>query len=391
MTSAHTLPAHPNLQYLKKLAKRQVAADRKAGKTTSLALAQLALARQYGFTSWPKLKAHVIQSGTPIDMPQVFRDVMKAIVRRNNEALIELIQKAPDVVNQTGPHPQWGGRPQPLHVAIETGNTFAFKTLLNAAADINGNNEKYDRWSPLMLAIHWKRNEMRDELLRRGATIDLIAALMLKDDRRVTRLMKDASALNGPFANDATPLHFARTLKSAQLLLARGVDSAAKNKYGNTAAEIWAKAKPRSAALMRLAKSLGVENHLTLFQAVEQGRLTAVRIMLRQGADPNSRFTTGSKHMLLHAAAWNGDLAMAKLLVSCGAEVSAIDEEHKTTPAHWARHALKVLDRKSCGPVAEYLENLMANAKSPAPAGRTRSPQARGKRSGKTHRRGGGG
>ena len=39
-----------------------------------------------------------------------------------------------------------------------------------------------------MRAVHWKRAEMRDELIRCGATIDLIAALMLGDDRRVTRL-----------------------------------------------------------------------------------------------------------------------------------------------------------------------------------------------------------
>jgi hypothetical protein len=30
-----------------------------------------------------------------------------------------------------------------------------------------------------MLAVHWKRTKMRDELVRGGATIDLIAALMM--------------------------------------------------------------------------------------------------------------------------------------------------------------------------------------------------------------------
>jgi ankyrin repeat protein len=366
VAEANSLPARPNLDFLKKLAKRQVAADRKIGKTTSLALAQLAIARQYGFASWTKLKAHITEAPALINMPRVFRDVMKAIVRRNNEQLIQLLQKAPEVVNQTGPHPEWGGRPQPLHVAIETGNVFAFKTLLDAGANIDGNNETYDRWSPLMLAIHWKRNAMRDELIHRGARIDLLAALMMKDDRRAAKLLKDPSALKGPFANNATPLHFARTLKSAQLLLARGIDPTAKNKYGNTAAEIWAKAKPRSAGLMRLAKSLGAQNQVNIFQAVEQGRLTATRKMLGKSADPNSRFATGSKHTLLHAAAWNGDLAMAKLLVSRGADVHAVDQEHKTTPARWARIALQVHERKTCGPVAEYLESLMTTSKTSA-------------------------
>jgi len=64
----------------------------------------------------------------------------------------------------------------------------AFERLLDAGANVDGDNQHYDGWSPLMRAVHWKRAEMRDELIRCGATIDLIAALMLGDDRRVTRL-----------------------------------------------------------------------------------------------------------------------------------------------------------------------------------------------------------
>jgi ankyrin repeat protein len=356
MSQPKPLPARPNLQYLKKLAKRRAAADRKAGRTTSLALAQLALAREHGFSSWRAMKAHV---ASPINFSHVFRDVMKAIVRRDNDALTRLIALAPEVVNRTGPHPEWGGRPQPLHVAIETGNAFAFQSLLDAGAEINGDNKQYDRWSPLMLAIHWKRRAFRDELIRRGAHIDLIAALMMKDDSRVLRLLKIPAALTGPFVNNATPLHFARTAKSARLLIARGVDPSVKNKYGRTAADVWAQQKPRSATLMRLAQSFGTTSSLDIFQAVEQGRLTAVRNMLRKGADANSRFPTGSKGTLLHAAAWNGDLPMVRLLVARGANVNAIDEEHKKTAAHFARHALKTFDRKSCAAVAEYLEELM--------------------------------
>jgi ankyrin repeat protein len=356
MPQAHSLPPRPNLEYLKKLAKRRVAVDRKSGKPSTLALAQLTLAREYGFASWRKLRESI---GTPVNLPHVFRDVMKAIVRRENEALERLIALTPEIVNHTGPHPEWGGRPQPLHVAIETGNLFAFRTLLGAGADINGDNLRFDRWSPLMLAVHWKRKAFRDELVKRGARIDLIAALMMKDDRRVARLLKDPAALAGPFANDATPLHFARTLKSARLLIARGVDAGAKNKYGLAATEVWARQKPRPAGLMRLAKTFGAAPDTSLFEAVEQGRLTAVRNMLRKGGDANARFPAGSKQTLLHLAAWNGDLAMVKLLVARGADVHAVDEEHKTTPSHWARLAFKLFERKGCDAVAEYLEALM--------------------------------
>src|SRR5882724_407671 len=49
------LPQHPNLRHLKDQAKDLL----KSGGAESLTSAQLKIARQYGFASWPKLKAHV--------------------------------------------------------------------------------------------------------------------------------------------------------------------------------------------------------------------------------------------------------------------------------------------------------------------------------------------
>src|ERR1700689_1234266 len=53
--AARPLPDRPNLRHLKDQAKDQL----KAGHARSLSDAQLQIARQYGFPSWPKLKAHV--------------------------------------------------------------------------------------------------------------------------------------------------------------------------------------------------------------------------------------------------------------------------------------------------------------------------------------------
>jgi Ankyrin repeat len=52
---ARQLPANPDLRHLKDQAKDLL----KAGQAESLARAQFQIARQYGFASWPKLKAHV--------------------------------------------------------------------------------------------------------------------------------------------------------------------------------------------------------------------------------------------------------------------------------------------------------------------------------------------
>lgn len=53
--SPRPLPDHPNLRHLRDQAKALL----KAGDAATLAAAQFNIARQYGFASWPKLKAHV--------------------------------------------------------------------------------------------------------------------------------------------------------------------------------------------------------------------------------------------------------------------------------------------------------------------------------------------
>jgi ankyrin repeat protein len=55
MSEPRSLPQRPNLRYLRDEAKRR----RKAGEFPSIAVAQLALAREYGFRSWPRLKFYV--------------------------------------------------------------------------------------------------------------------------------------------------------------------------------------------------------------------------------------------------------------------------------------------------------------------------------------------
>ena len=57
------LPPNPNLEHLKKQAKALLEKLRQQNANATLVDAQHALAREYGFPSWPKLKAHV-EAGT---------------------------------------------------------------------------------------------------------------------------------------------------------------------------------------------------------------------------------------------------------------------------------------------------------------------------------------
>ena len=65
--------------------------------------------------------------------------------------------------------------------------------------------------------------------------------------------------------------------------------------------------------------------------AAEGNRLGAVTLMADLGFDLD-RGTGGSP---LHMAAWHGHLAMATLLVRCGAKASVTDAEGRT-PLDWA-------------------------------------------------------
>ena len=56
---SRNLPNRPNLEFLKKEAKSLLETLQRSDPAAQLADAQYALAREYGFNSWPKLKAHV--------------------------------------------------------------------------------------------------------------------------------------------------------------------------------------------------------------------------------------------------------------------------------------------------------------------------------------------
>src|SRR5690606_17431596 len=106
-----------------------------------LADAQLAVAREYGFSSWRKLKAEVDRMAASTGRP-ASEDAVAAFLRDVGTGQIDKVRAAiaaaAEIVNAVGPHPFWGGRPQALHVAIEAGRREIFDLLLDSGADPNG-------------------------------------------------------------------------------------------------------------------------------------------------------------------------------------------------------------------------------------------------------------
>jgi hypothetical protein len=66
---SRNLPARPNLEYLKKEAKERLDDLRRSDPRAQLADAQFAVAQEYGYASWPKLKAHVEAASAALQNP----------------------------------------------------------------------------------------------------------------------------------------------------------------------------------------------------------------------------------------------------------------------------------------------------------------------------------
>jgi len=383
-----SLPPRPNLEWLRKTAKEHLTRLKADHPATKLAEAQLAVAREYGFTSWRALKAHVIRQNASPDAArdEGVRRFFQLVGTGQTAVVRAVLQAEPRLVHAIGPHPFWGGRPQALHVAIEADRREMFDLLLDQGADVNGSNDQYDRWSPLMLAIQRNRTEMRDELLRRGARVGLLEGLMLGDDARVEELLRDGR-LPDVTPNDGSILAFARTPLAIDRLIALGAPVTRADRWGATPIEAMSRLGARGQALVAHMIARGVpaspqeyarlgdldalrrlhgadpwvSRRAPVMMAAVDGRHHAVvEWLIEQGGNVNARSDATSRHTALHAAAWNGDLKMVELLVQAGAETDSLDDQYRATPRGWAETSIEVTNNAACRTVAEFLRKTGA-------------------------------
>jgi uncharacterized protein len=211
MPKGEALPARPSLEFLKKLAKQQVAALRRQGRITSLASTQLTLARKYGFPSWRKLKAHVelleraaaaieaISSGDTKTLKRLLRENSNLANTRvddkrtllhvatdwpghfpnNTETIAELIASGADV------NAEFAGRHSetPLHWAASSDDVGVIDVLLNHGANIEAQGSVIGGGTPMSDAVAFGQWQAARRLVQRGARTTLwqAAALGLMD------------------------------------------------------------------------------------------------------------------------------------------------------------------------------------------------------------------
>jgi len=156
---ARHLSDSPSLEQLKKQAKDLLKAYRRgdpdahqefsdghprlvSAEDAKLTDAQLTLSRSYGFDSWPKLRREV--AGTQL---------RSAIWRRDLKTARQAIAEEPEILHESGSHPRFGGKPTPIQIAAERGDTEIVKLLLDEGADPNGGLAGYG-WTALQLAAN---------------------------------------------------------------------------------------------------------------------------------------------------------------------------------------------------------------------------------------------
>jgi ankyrin repeat protein/catechol 2,3-dioxygenase-like lactoylglutathione lyase family enzyme len=264
-----SLPERASLEYLKKLAKEHLAALRATNPAAKLADAQLAVARQYGFSSWQALKAEIDHRRAPH-----VAEFLRACSAGDVEALRGLLKNDPGLVreriasgstglHQAARHPEalrlliaHGADPNvrdtadnasPLHFAAASGTLESVRILLDAGADVHGAGDLHKGD-----VIGWAAREGHEAvialLLARGARHHIFSAMALGDLDLVERLVEEdpgcLSRRRSRFEGGQTPLHTACAPPDGlsgtpnyallQRLIELGADVEAKDDNGRT-------------------------------------------------------------------------------------------------------------------------------------------------------------
>src|SRR5688500_9391127 len=164
--ATRALPERPSLRHLKDQAKDLL----KSGGAVTLADAQFQVARSYGFTSWPKLKAHVnslAESGK-------LHDALKDAINRNDLRLVQSMMKRSPALHQA---PLGYGNDGPLTWVAECRVPFVApdRTRLAMARWMIENGSDIHRGgdAPLMrAALNSQRIPMMELLVSLGADVN---------------------------------------------------------------------------------------------------------------------------------------------------------------------------------------------------------------------------
>jgi Ankyrin repeats (3 copies) len=312
----------------------------------TLSDAQLAIAREYGFASWARLKRR-IERPKPSD--QVNRPHHERIEDPSFRRAVNLID-AGDVAGLRAyldQHPKLVRQ----RVEFEGGNYFRNPSLLEFIAENPVRNGKL----PENIV------EIAKVILDAGPEPSAIdETLMLVATGRVPRESGEQISLIRLFCDHgADPSHAA---EAAAVLFERQAVVALMVCGARMTLPLAAALGNYDEVQSRIPKASPVERHLALALAAQYGYAYVVELLLNAGEDPN-RFNPpgGHSHSTpLHQAAGNGHLDVVKLLIARGTKTDVKDILFGGTPEGWASYAGKK-------EVEAYLRSLRERSRKPRP------------------------
>lgn len=326
----------------------------------------------------PRHQAHDIEEtdgrddGTDVNTADIDA-ILRASGDGDLEALHRLLHRDPELANAVGQNPYWGGRVQPLHLAVTWGREQAVTNLLDRGADPSGDNGGYGGWSPLLLAAVKGYEEIARRLEIAGAYVGLFEAAALGRLPMVREILGgNPDRAHKNLRDGTTPLHVAATVEVADVLLEARVAPGILDEYGSTPLDAaLARAASGSAGGEAVARRLiefGARTDASIFAAlgdldglaravaedpaairapgrnrrpplhtaVSHGRLDAVSWLLEHGAPPNQPDADGIQPLHWVSGAPRHELEIARRLLAAGGDPRARDGQHDATPASWA-------------------------------------------------------
>ena len=358
------LPANPNLDWLRKSAKQRLAALRAEQPDARLHHAQLAIARDYGFTSWRALKTHVDDVAlSSHDRDRVFdaarngdveavrrafaagfdpatpdRDgrTVYQIAKERRHATIELLARdirAGDTRSEGEVHAI-----RALITAAQSGDIAALRAHLDAhphLVDALGGGG-FQKATALHLAVLNNRHDAIRLLIARGADLDArdfpdnassLHFAAARGDLETVGLLVEAGADVEGKGDDyevgvlgwATCLRAVREDVAAYLL-----DHGARLNLWTAIAldrvDAAASMIARDATLLGARMTRNQHRRTALHHAAAKNRPRIVRLLIDLGADPDATDATGATP-LTTASQEGADPAIAEMLIAAGAKL----------------------------------------------------------------------